>query len=107
MEIRKSDHDPFEGGSLAEIAYLNAPVGLVVTENRVIRDCNTAFAEMFGYTRAELRDQFPQPRRSRWRGLCGQGWTNVPRQRGQRNAGDDRKEYAETVSMAHHSTLTK
>lgn len=33
-----------------------APVGLVVTENRVIRDCNPVFANMFGYERDELKN---------------------------------------------------
>ena len=33
-----------------------APVGIVVTENRVIRDCNDTFAEMFSYERAALKD---------------------------------------------------
>lgn len=42
---------------LAELAFTHAPVGLVVTENRVIRDCNLSFAEMFGYDRADLRDR--------------------------------------------------
>lgn len=55
MEIRIDTS--FEKGEFAQIAYLHAPVGLVVTENRVIRDCNHAFAEMFGYTRKALRDQ--------------------------------------------------
>lgn len=44
-------------GNFAELAFLSAPVGLVVTENRVIRELNDAFAEMFGYARGELRDQ--------------------------------------------------
>lgn len=47
----------FQSGDFAEIAYAFAPVGLVITENRVIRDCNAAFAEMFEYTPEELRDQ--------------------------------------------------
>lgn len=47
----------FETGDFAELAFLHAPIGLVVTENRTIRDCNIAFAEMFGYSRAALRDQ--------------------------------------------------
>ncbi|WP_368484315.1 LuxR C-terminal-related transcriptional regulator [Pseudooceanicola sp. HF7] len=47
----------FQDGAFAELAYLHAPVGLVVTENRVIRDCNFAFADMFGYTREELQNQ--------------------------------------------------
>lgn len=47
----------YEAGSFEEIAFLYAPIGLVVTENRVIRDCNLSFAEMFGYDRDELRNQ--------------------------------------------------
>lgn len=39
----------FETGDFAELAFLYAPVGLVVTENRIIRACNHAFAGMFGY----------------------------------------------------------
>jgi len=55
VEIRIEES--FRDGTFAEIAYTFAPVGLVVTENRVIRDCNLAFAQMFGYQREELRDQ--------------------------------------------------
>jgi len=47
----------FQSGEFSELAYAFAPVGLVITENRVIRDCNTAFAEMFGYADGELKDQ--------------------------------------------------
>lgn len=36
---------------------MNAPIGIVMTENRVIRTCNEAFARMFGYAREALRDQ--------------------------------------------------
>lgn len=42
--------------NLHEIAFENAPIGLVVTESRVIRACNPRFAEMFGYAREELVD---------------------------------------------------
>jgi len=38
------------------IAFEYAPVGLVMTESRVIRACNPAFAAMFGYERDELVD---------------------------------------------------
>jgi len=48
--------DCFQSGEFAELAFLHAPVGLVVTENRVIRDCNPAFATMFGYDRDDLRN---------------------------------------------------
>ncbi|MEQ9695745.1 LuxR C-terminal-related transcriptional regulator [Shimia sp. SDUM112013] len=40
-----------------ELAFHFVPVGIVVTENRVIRDCNQTFADMFGYGREALRDQ--------------------------------------------------
>ena len=39
------------------IAFSMAPVGVVMTENRVIRTCNRAFATMFGYGVDDLRDQ--------------------------------------------------
>lgn len=48
--------DCFETRNLSELAFTFAPVGLVVTESRVIRDCNPTFAQMFGYTREELQD---------------------------------------------------
>lgn len=47
----------FASRELADLAFTHAPVGLVVTENRVIRDCNLSFAAMFGYERAALRDR--------------------------------------------------
>ncbi|GAA6200333.1 PAS and helix-turn-helix domain-containing protein [Aquicoccus sp. SU-CL01552] len=46
----------FASRDLAELAFVHAPVGLVVTENRVIRECNVAFATMFGYSVDALRD---------------------------------------------------
>lgn len=39
------------------IAFECAPVGLVVTESRIIRSCNPMFAIMFGYESDELIDQ--------------------------------------------------
>lgn len=42
---------------LEKIMFDYAPVGLVLTESRVIRMCNPAFARMFGYDVAELLDQ--------------------------------------------------
>lgn len=47
----------FENGDFAELIYEFAPIGLVITENRVIRSCNPAFARMFGYDVAELKNQ--------------------------------------------------
>lgn len=49
--------DFYSKGEFAELAFTYAPIGLVVTEMRVIRECNIAFAQMFGYTRDELRNQ--------------------------------------------------
>ncbi|MGR3623925.1 LuxR C-terminal-related transcriptional regulator [Pseudophaeobacter sp.] len=50
--------DPlFTARDLASLAFDFAPVGLVVTENRVLRECNPRFCEMFGYPREELLDQ--------------------------------------------------
>ena len=49
--------DSFQSGEFAQLVYDFAPIGLVVTENRVIRDCNPSFARMFGYPRAELKNQ--------------------------------------------------
>ncbi|PYG32495.1 PAS domain S-box-containing protein [Pelagimonas varians] len=55
MKIRTDDC--YAEGSFAELAFTYAPIGLVVTEMRVIRACNIAFADMFGYTCDELRNQ--------------------------------------------------
>src|ERR1700690_3936570 len=42
---------------LGAFAFENAPIGIVMTESRVIRTCNPAFAEMFRYSRDELVEQ--------------------------------------------------
>lgn len=55
VEIRSDES--YSQGDFAELAFTYAPIGLVVTEMRVIRDCNITFADMFGYTRDELRNQ--------------------------------------------------
>lgn len=55
VEIRIEDC--YAQGRFGELAFAFAPIGLVVTETRVIRDCNKAFAEMFGYTCDALRNQ--------------------------------------------------
>lgn len=55
MEIRIDDC--YRDGDFAALAFAYAPVGLVVTENRVIRDCNLTFAEMFEYDRNELKNK--------------------------------------------------
>ena len=55
VEIRIDDC--YRDGAFAELAFAYAPVGLVVTENRVIRDCNPVFAEMFGYKVTDLKNK--------------------------------------------------
>lgn len=42
--------------SLEEMAYDLAPIGIVVTENRIIRSCNKCFADMFGYSKDQLEN---------------------------------------------------
>ena len=37
-----------------ETIFLHAPVGMCISENRVIQSCNEALAAMFGYTRGML-----------------------------------------------------
>lgn len=46
----------FGSRDLMRMAFDYAPVGLVVTEQRVIREVNARFCEMFGYARAQLLD---------------------------------------------------
>lgn len=46
------NHEDFD-----RLAYEMAPVGVVLTENRIIRACNPAFARMFGFDREALIDQ--------------------------------------------------
>ena len=40
--------------TLDKIAFDLAPIGVVLTENRVIKSCNQTFAHMFGFAREEL-----------------------------------------------------
>ncbi len=42
---------------LVMIAYDHAPIGIVLTENRIIRSCNQTFADLFGYGKDELYNQ--------------------------------------------------
>jgi len=42
---------------LDAIAFDLAPIGIVLTENRIIKSCNQTFAHMFGYPREALLDQ--------------------------------------------------
>ncbi len=39
---------------LEQLAFDNAPMGLALTEQRVIRSCNETFAKMFGYEKTDL-----------------------------------------------------
>lgn len=40
-----------------ELAFEHAPIGIVLTENRVIKSCNQTFVDLFGYSREELLNQ--------------------------------------------------
>ena len=40
--------------SIDQLAFDNAPMGLTLTENRIIRTCNDTFARMFGYDKEDL-----------------------------------------------------
>ncbi|MCP4209093.1 MAG: PAS and helix-turn-helix domain-containing protein [Shimia sp.] len=40
-----------------QLAFDAAPVGIVITQHRIIRGCNTGFAEMLGYGKEELVGQ--------------------------------------------------
>jgi len=46
-----------EADGLERLAYDFAPVGIVLTEERVIRTCNETFATLFGYEKRELIGQ--------------------------------------------------
>lgn len=43
--------------ALDSLAFEAAPIGIVLTENRVIRACNATFAAIFGYGKQELLGQ--------------------------------------------------
>lgn len=43
--------------ALSELAFNAAPVGLVLSEHRIIRACNDSFATLFGHERAALLGQ--------------------------------------------------
>lgn len=43
--------------NLSAIAFEYAPIGVVLTEERIIKSCNRVFAEMFGYEVDELIGQ--------------------------------------------------
>jgi len=42
---------------LDQLAFDHAPMGLALTEDRIIRTCNSTFAEMFGYRKDDLIGQ--------------------------------------------------
>lgn len=47
----------FADKDFATLAFEFSPVGLVITESRIIRACNAEFERMFGYGPGELNDQ--------------------------------------------------
>ncbi|WP_082688653.1 LuxR C-terminal-related transcriptional regulator [Ruegeria marisrubri] len=65
--IDKSELDAaYAARDLRGLAFDWVPVGIVVTESRVIREVNRRFCQMFGYDREELLDQlfaflYPSP----------------------------------------------
>lgn len=48
---------PSEDIDLDTLAFDYAPIGIVLTEDRVIRRCNRQFASMFGYMQEDLEGQ--------------------------------------------------
>jgi PAS domain S-box-containing protein len=46
--------DLSDTADLERLAFEFAPIGIVLTEDRIIRQCNQQFAAMFGYGRQEL-----------------------------------------------------
>lgn len=42
---------------LEALAFDNAPMGIALTEHRIIRTCNHSFADMFGYEKQDLIGQ--------------------------------------------------
>ncbi|MGH1368018.1 MAG: LuxR C-terminal-related transcriptional regulator [Maritimibacter sp.] len=46
----------FEAGDLAALAFEHSPIGLVVTQDRVIMQCNPEFERMFGYAPGALNN---------------------------------------------------
>lgn len=46
--------DLSDPAGLERLAFEFAPIGIVLTEDRIIRQCNRQFATMFGYDRQEL-----------------------------------------------------
>jgi PAS domain S-box-containing protein len=43
--------------NLTQLAFDSAPIGVVLTENRIIRTCNTMFCKMTGFRMGDLVDQ--------------------------------------------------
>ncbi len=40
-----------------QIAYESAPIGIVLTQHRIVKSCNLMFAEMLGYQKDEVLEQ--------------------------------------------------
>ena len=51
------------------LAFELAPVGLCLSRNRVIVDCNAHLCEMFGWSRETLTGMYMSLPWSNWRGL--------------------------------------
>ncbi len=46
-----------KGQKTTDLAFEHAPVGIVLTENRIIKTCNQTFADLFGYPKDALLEQ--------------------------------------------------
>ncbi|WP_419907850.1 PAS domain S-box protein [Hoeflea sp.] len=53
----RTSPDRTDDRTLCDLAFEHAPIGLVLTEDRVIRACNRMFADIFGYEKDELIGQ--------------------------------------------------
>lgn len=40
-----------------QLAYDNAPIGIVMTEQRIVKSCNATFADMLGYQKIDILEQ--------------------------------------------------
>lgn len=77
-EVRAQEEAPRR--YMLEAAFDFAPIGLVVTENRVIRECNQRFCEIFGYERGEMLGQvfaFLYPSEAEFENIAQRGYERL------------------------------
>jgi PAS domain S-box-containing protein len=61
-----------------ESIFLHAPVGMCISENRIIQSSNEALARMFGYSRAELDGLSFRASTRRWMNSCAPATASFP-----------------------------